>query len=383
MLTICAVLVSSCLGAILGFHESYQIVEVNKILNCPSKTWMKRDFPKSCTSSRSHYAILPKRCTLLTPGAAIPHQKHQIITGIDAFNEHRKGIIEAYKLFARIDRDVDGFIDVTDLIVYASSLGQSWTEKYAADILELIDGDHNGLIGFDDFLDWHNSGMPARTAGVSSPDFGEWARPAPPGASSTNSLSPDEIVRGLFPVHVIHSLMRGERVRPERKDAVTVFFSDVVGFTEISSTFADAGGSGEAASDLLDRLFRRLDWLADRMGVTKIETIGDAYLCATNLAGDQVGGKQEREEAKKEGAKGVGEGVGEGKEGGAMQGEEVDKRGDATWPAFKSGKETGNEQVGERARKEKVGEGEERGRAEAKEEERSKGREVRERAEGR
>jgi hypothetical protein len=206
----------------------------------------------------------------------------------EAFHDRRKGTIEAYKLFARIDRNTDGFIDLTDLIVYASSLGQSWTEKDAAEILELIDGDQKGLIGFDEFLDWHNSGMPARTAGASSLDFGSWMRLARCGASS-NSLSPDEIVRGLFPVHVMHSLMRGERVRPERKDAVTVLFSDVVGFTEISSSATDVDGTGEAASDLLDRLFRRLDWLADRMGVTKIETIGDAYLCATNLAGDQVG----------------------------------------------------------------------------------------------
>ncbi len=39
---------------------------------------------------------------------------------------------------------------------------------------------------------------------------------------------------------------------------------------------------------MLDRLYTAFDQLADQHGVTKIETIGDAYLCATNLRGDQV-----------------------------------------------------------------------------------------------
>ena len=38
-------------------------------------------------------------------------------------------------------------------------------------------------------------------------------------------------------------------------------------------------------SGLLDRLFDRLDAAAQLHGVTKIETIGDAYLCVANLTG--------------------------------------------------------------------------------------------------
>jgi class 3 adenylate cyclase len=73
--------------------------------------------------------------------------------------------------------------------------------------------------------------------------------------------------------------MRGERVPPERKEAVTMYFSDVVGFTNLSAALPP-----EKVSDLLDRLYLRLDELADRLGVYKLETIGDAYLCATNVA---------------------------------------------------------------------------------------------------
>jgi hypothetical protein len=44
--------------------------------------------------------------------------------------------------------------------------------------------------------------------------------PAAPSAAPPSPLTTtvDSIVRSLFPVHVLHSLMRGERVRPERKE---------------------------------------------------------------------------------------------------------------------------------------------------------------------
>ena len=200
-----------------------------------------------------------------------------LVSSSDGSNSsYKQGIIETYKLFARIDRNLDGYIDVADLIVYASSVGQSWTKQEAADILELIDEDQNGLISFDELLDWHRSGAPSLSDSAASFNVLSWRRAArrrdaPPHAPP---LTVDAIVRDLFPMHVVHSLMRGERVRPERKDEVTVFFSDVVGFTELSAAAAAAGsgGGGEAASDLLDRLFGRLDALADRMGVTKVSS---------------------------------------------------------------------------------------------------------------
>jgi class 3 adenylate cyclase len=101
-------------------------------------------------------------------------------------------------------------------------------------------------------------------------------------AAHRGSLS---IMRSLFPRHVGDALIRGEKVLPERKEAITMYFADVVGFTNISSTMP-----AEKVSDMLDRLYLRLDELADILGVYKIETIGDAYLCATNILGDQADG---------------------------------------------------------------------------------------------
>ena len=99
-------------------------------------------------------------------------------------------------------------------------------------------------------------------------------------AAHQGSLS---VMRSLFPRHVGDALMRGEKVSPERKEAITMYFSDVVGFTDISSSMP-----AEKVSDMLDRLYLRLDELADHLGVYKIETIGDAYLCATNILSDQA-----------------------------------------------------------------------------------------------
>jgi guanylate cyclase len=87
-----------------------------------------------------------------------------------------------------------------------------------------------------------------------------------------------QIMRNLFPPHIADALMRGEKVPPERQDMVTMYFSDIVGFTTIASKLTP-----EQVSDLLDRFFSRLDTLAESMGIYKIETIGDAYLCATNV----------------------------------------------------------------------------------------------------
>lgn len=60
------------------------------------------------------------------------------------------------------------------------------------------------------------------------------------------------------------------------------FVSDVVGFTTIASTISPA-----KVSDMLDRLYRRFDELTFKYKVFKIETVGDAYLCVTNLIEDQ------------------------------------------------------------------------------------------------
>ena len=91
-----------------------------------------------------------------------------------------------------------------------------------------------------------------------------------------------QLLYQIFPRHVADILRQGGKVEPESHETVTIFFSDIVGFTRIASTVDPM-----KISNLLDRLYHSFDSLARKHGVFKIETIGDAYMCASNLEGDQ------------------------------------------------------------------------------------------------
>jgi class 3 adenylate cyclase len=54
---------------------------------------------------------------------------------------------------------------------------------------------------------------------------------------------------------------------------VTVLFADLVGFTEHAETIAP-----EPLVVILDEVFTRFDGIADRVGMEKIKTVGDAYM---------------------------------------------------------------------------------------------------------
>ena len=55
-------------------------------------------------------------------------------------------------------------------------------------------------------------------------------------------------------------------------------FADIVGFTRLS-----AKGTPRETLDLLNELFTRSDRSAQRIGVEKIKTIGDAYMAVAGL----------------------------------------------------------------------------------------------------
>ena len=73
----------------------------------------------------------------------------------------------------------------------------------------------------------------------------------------------------LLPKHVADVLRAGGKVEPESKDCVTIFFSDIVGFTDISSELTPI-----KVSDMLDRLYGEFDELSQMHDVFKVETIG-------------------------------------------------------------------------------------------------------------
>jgi class 3 adenylate cyclase len=67
----------------------------------------------------------------------------------------------------------------------------------------------------------------------------------------------------------------------ENAQNVCIVFTDIVGFSRISMDIAPI-----KVMDMLQNLFARFDELCDLHGVMKLETIGDAYICATNLLED-------------------------------------------------------------------------------------------------
>ena len=68
--------------------------------------------------------------------------------------------------------------------------------------------------------------------------------------------------------------LRRRRRRPPPQD-VSVFFSDIVGFTDLSREM-----EAEEVVDMLDRLYQAFDSINERYGLFKIDVIGDAYMCA-------------------------------------------------------------------------------------------------------
>jgi class 3 adenylate cyclase len=86
------------------------------------------------------------------------------------------------------------------------------------------------------------------------------------------------LLLNVLPAPIAARLKRGEAVIADRFAEVTVLFADLVDFTGRSQET-----SPERVVRLLDDLFSAFDRLAERHGLEKIKTIGDAYMVVGGL----------------------------------------------------------------------------------------------------
>ena len=70
-------------------------------------------------------------------------------------------------------------------------------------------------------------------------------------------------------------MQEGQHVIGDAYDHVVVMFSDIVGFSTMSSTM-----SAVEVFLMLTNLYYAFDRLVDKFGVYKVETIGDGYMIA-------------------------------------------------------------------------------------------------------
>ena len=91
-------------------------------------------------------------------------------------------------------------------------------------------------------------------------------------------MKTEKLMLNILPRPIADRLKRGEKNISGSYPDVTILFSDLVGFTKMSSQT-----SATDLVKLLNDLFTRFDKRADALGVEKIKTIGDAYMAVAGL----------------------------------------------------------------------------------------------------
>ncbi|EYC14395.1 hypothetical protein Y032_0040g181 [Ancylostoma ceylanicum] len=88
----------------------------------------------------------------------------------------------------------------------------------------------------------------------------------------------DLLLGKMLPRQVAERLKRGQPIEPEGFDNVSVFFSDVVKFTQLAAKCRPI-----QVVALLNELYSTFDHIIEQHDAYKVESIGDGYLCVSGL----------------------------------------------------------------------------------------------------
>jgi len=88
----------------------------------------------------------------------------------------------------------------------------------------------------------------------------------------------EKLILNILPAKIVNDLKEKGKADPEKFENVTVYFSDLVGFTKMSNSLEP-----KILINELNELFTAFDNIIEENNCERIKTIGDAYLCVCGM----------------------------------------------------------------------------------------------------